>query len=202
MPERRVPPTGCNDSIDTENSIGEALVGRLTRGNNTGVSMAISNVYGHNSIAEEVEAGTIGSTYFGSGLNSTEEGVSLYALLMVCGTQNYSTFYGDYIVGPTGCMGGDVNGNPAIGVKMGGNATSQLFMASIYGNPPPGIGPGGTMVGNSNSYGPSYYVVNANTVAAPGATTILADNIRGIPCEVYRYMILLILALYLPIRLL
>ena len=196
------PPTGCTDTIDVENVFGENLVGKLTRGNNTGASIDINSTYAHDFITDVTDAGTLGSTYLDTGMNSSEDSNSIYELLMICGTQNYGTFQGFYLTAQQGgpCMGPDINGNPAIGVKAGGDATSQLFIGGIYGNPLPGIGPGGNLYGIWNFHGSADYEVNVNTTATPGATTIWRIMSQVFSYIMYLFMILLILMLFQQIQ--
>ena len=130
------PLTGCNNAYDNHNFLTASLVGRLTRGDNTGVSLSVNDVYAHNKISDVVEAGTLGSTYISTGTNSEEEGSSLYGVLVLCETQNYSNFIGTYLAGQDKgpCMGLDTNGNTAIAVPASEVASpSELFIGSIYG---------------------------------------------------------------------
>ncbi len=85
------PPGGCNGSYDEHNALGRALVGRLVRGNNSGVSTSIANVYGRNYVADEVEAGTIGSTYISEENNSQDAGSSMTARWFCAGRRIFQS---------------------------------------------------------------------------------------------------------------
>ena len=167
------PPTGCNGSFDEKNAFTRTLVGRLVRGNNSGVSTAIANVYADNYVADEVEAGTLGSTYIGEENNSAEDGTAPYDTLVFCGSVNYSSFTGSYLSGqpPESCLGNDANGNPAIGVPAIIGSAPPLFIAPIYGSPLPAI-LSGALEGSWKFLGPNEYTVAANAAAAAGSTTI------------------------------
>jgi hypothetical protein len=127
---------GCNDSFDEENVLNGALVGRLVRGNNSGVSTSVGNTYAGNSIADIVEAASIGSSYLSESNNSQDGGTSIYGTLVVCGGQNFSNFIGSYLSGQDHgpCLGYDAQGNINIGVKADDTAVpSELFVGSVYG---------------------------------------------------------------------
>ena len=130
------PLSGCNSSLDQENIISGALISRLVRGNNSGVSTSIGNQFASNSISDIVEAGSIGSSYFSDTTVSQDNGQSIYGILVWCGTQNFSIFVGSYLSGQVHgpCLGVDAQGNTNIGVPAEDAGTpSELFIGSTYG---------------------------------------------------------------------
>ena len=132
------PPTGCSGGVDARDFLIQTLIGRLARGNNTGVSSSTNNIYAQNSIADIVEAGTLGSSYFSEENNSAEDQTSLYDTLVFCDSQNYSVFYGSYLSNQPAedCLGRDAQGNPAIGVAATrGNPGSPLYGVNIQLSP-------------------------------------------------------------------
>ena len=177
------PTTGCNASIDQEDAFTFAIIGRLTRGDNTGVSMVIDNVFGHNFFSDEVEGGTLGSTYLNEEYNSQEESTARYALLMLCTSQNYSNFMGAYMSGQgkqdtsgrmNGCLGTDAQGNSNIGIPASDVQTGGLNIGSIYGAPEPQITDGG-LVGNWGFGGRSAYILTTAAATASGNIVALPD---------------------------
>jgi hypothetical protein len=173
-----IPATGGNSSFDELNVYSRNLVARMTRGNE-GVHTVIGNVYAHNYFADTVEAMTIGSFYAQEEYNSPEDGNAPYSLLVICGTQNYSFFYGGYYGGGGPCLGGDANGNASIGVPAAstqGQAASEVFIGSMYGSPGPAIGPESVFHGAWTFEGPTATTTPANQVASAGATTIYLNT--------------------------
>ena len=144
------PPNGCNRSSDQKNEISNTMIGRMMRGDNTGVSNSISNNFGYNSVADEAELGTIGSTYIGEEYNSAENGTARNDFLGLCGTQNFSMNYGMYYSGIDGgyCIGMDAQGRSNLGTGVTQDQGSMLFVGPIYfGAPLPSIGPTAYMNG-------------------------------------------------------
>jgi hypothetical protein len=130
------PPTGCNNNLDEHDQYWYSLVGRLVRGDNSANGTVIGSVGAHNTIADTVEAGTLGSSYLSEEYNSQDGGTSLYGVLVYCGTQNYSVFIGTYLSGQEHgpCMGLDAQGAPNIGVAADDTGVpSELFISSSYG---------------------------------------------------------------------
>jgi hypothetical protein len=179
------PLSGCNSSFDQENLYSGALVGRLVRGDNTGVSTAIANIYGSNYIADEIEAGTIGSTYISEEDNSQDAGTSNYGTLIFCGSQNYSVFIGSYLSGQGRfdigsmniCMGTDAQGNPSIDVPPAPGPAESLFIGGIYGAPVPSISPG-SMWGTWSFFGSSAFVIKPNTATPSGSVIALNGDLN------------------------
>ena len=176
-----VPTSGCNGSYDQENSYSWSLVGRLARGNNSGVSTAIGNVYAANWLADEIEAGTVGSSYFSEEDNSQDSGTAAYGTLMFCGI-NASVFYGSYVSGQPldgACLGPDAQGNPSIVAPPA--AGGPLFVGPIFGSPFPSIR-AGEMGGGWAFDGHDHYTVQATAAIAAGATAI-----PGVPIKTATY---------------
>ena len=176
------PGTGCNASFDEQNTISNGLVGRMMRGGNAGVSTALINVFAYNSIVDEVEGGTIGSTYISEEYNSFEDGSSWNSFVGLCGTQNYSTIYGAYITNIQGgyCMGLNAHGWPTLVAPPDRQSQgSMLFIGSIYGGPSPSIGPSSQMAGNWRFSGQSDYSIPANAATASG-NFISLNNVPAI----------------------
>ena len=173
------PPTGCNSSFDEHNDIGTNLIGRLTRGDTTGVATSIANIYGGNTISDIVEAGSIGSTYVSEEANSQDAGTSIYGVLVGCGSQNYSNFIGTYLSGQDHgpCMGLDAQGNVNIGVPADDTgAPSELFLGSVYGLG--NIANGSFNAPTWSFAGPGAYTVT--TVSATASGTVIAVPTTGI----------------------
>jgi hypothetical protein len=176
------PPMGCNNSLDERDLFADTLIARMVRGNAAGVATAMASIYSYASIADVVEGGSIGSMYFNEGYNSAEDGTSITGIMMWCGSQNQSTWYGGYFTGQSGstCMGYDENGNSAIGYPMlPYPVTGPLLLGTTYAGFSPNIstysGQGyisGTWRINGN-YGVH---ILANNAAAVGDTTILLNT--------------------------
>ena len=180
------PETGCNGSTDVNGQFTYGLVGRLVIGDNSGVSLAMGNVYSENSIADEVEAGSIGSTYISEEDNSQDNASTLFGTLIFCGTNNYSVFIGSYMSGQDrtstlgyarGCLGHDAQGNTNIGVDPAEGITSGSFIGPIYGAPLPISGAGG----NTGSFGFSgkaaiEYATTATSAAGQNVVTLTLPN--------------------------
>ena len=98
------PPGGGNNSVNQNNNFSANLIGVLSSGDNSGASTYIADVYGDNHVYDIVEAGTVGSAYFGQNTNSSESGSSPeYGFAMECGSLNESSIYGSYVAsGPYG----------------------------------------------------------------------------------------------------
>jgi hypothetical protein len=172
------PGTGCNASFDQQNTISNSLVGRMMRGGNAGVSTSMLNVFAYNSIVDEVEAGTIGSTYISEEYNSFEDGSAWNSFVGLCGTQNYSTIYGAYITNIEGgyCMGLNAHGwATLVTPPQRQNPGSMLFIGSIYGGPMPSIGPSSQMAGNWRFSGQSDYSIHANAATVSGNIITLGN---------------------------
>ena len=175
------PQTGCNASFDQFNTFTNNMIGRLMRGGNAGVSLAMSNIFAYNSLADEIEAGTVGSTYISEEYNSAEDGSSSNDFLGLCTTQNYSTIYGVYMSGQAGyCLGLDADGNPNIGVDVTANQGTMLFIGSIYGSPEPSIGPGPFINGHWTFEGGTGYAIPAQAATAAGSNVITLNNVPAI----------------------
>ena len=172
------PGTGCNASLDERNTFANNLVGRLMRGGNAGVSTALINVFAYNSIVDEAELGTIGSTYISEEYNSFEDGSSWNSFVGLCGTQNYSTIYGAYVTNIEGgyCLGIDTDGWPSLVIPpQRQNPGSMLFIGGIYGSPSPSIGPSSQMAGNWRFLGEADYSIPATAATTSGNFITLAN---------------------------
>ena len=127
-----------------------------------------------NFIADIVEAGTIGSSYFSETSNSPEEGASRYTMLLLCGTQNYSVFYGTYVSGGATCMGNDAQGNANIGVVGDADATpSELLIGSMYGA---GNMTAGAFYARQWAFAGAGEVSRTTTVTSPSGQNVVAVN--------------------------
>jgi hypothetical protein len=174
-----VPAGGCNGSFDQENSLQFGLIGRLTRGDNTGGSTIISNVYAQNALMDEVEAGTIGSTYVGEEDNSQDSGTSAYGTITFCTGTSATTYIGSYLSGQSPnavCLGLDAQSNPSI-VATPVNGQAALFLGPLFGSPPPSI-VGGEMTGAWSFQGPSTATVVATTPTASGTVIAVPTTIQ------------------------
>ena len=177
------PPMGCNASLDTRDTILRALVGKMMRGNAAGVSTSLANVFADNTIVDEAELGSIGSTYFSEEYNSPEDGSSIYAMLAWCDAQNYSVWYGPYLTDqpPETCIGVDANGNAALGVaaKIAEPPAAPLVIGSVYGGVFPYI-TSGNFGGSWRFNGSNTFKIGANAASAAGSTTIYLNTIPSL----------------------
>jgi len=89
-------PLNCTTSSDSNNYYNFNFIGRYVTGDNTGASTSYTDEFARSTIADIIEAGSVGSSYFG--VNSNGGGsTSLYSILGNCGNQNYTVFFGGYI---------------------------------------------------------------------------------------------------------
>jgi hypothetical protein len=89
-------PSGCNNSYAQENQFWFNVIGRLVVGDNAGASTSIGNGYAYESMADVVEGGAVGSTYYNENTNSQEASSSLYGIIGLCVNSNSSAFFGGY----------------------------------------------------------------------------------------------------------
>ena len=151
------PPVGCNSSFDERNTIEGALVGRLTRGNVTGVSASISNIYARNYVIDIAEMGTIGSPYFNDETVSVDNGTAGWAITGNCGIAS-PIFYSPYLSSGAAsgyCLNPDADG--FIGIFSGTNVQEQssgLFIGPFYGAMTPSVNAGNLYgIWTINGYG-------------------------------------------------
>ena len=160
---------GCNSSVDERNIYEGNLVGRLTRGNVTGVSSSINNIYGSNHFADIAEFGTVGSTYMNEETVSVDNGTSADGVIGSCGIAA-SLFITPYVSGQSNgyCAANDIDGNIGIGVGMNSNQqASALFIMPYFGAISPTIYSGG-LIGTWNISGPGSYTDTVTTATASG----------------------------------
>jgi hypothetical protein len=164
-----IPETGCNSSSDERNTYFGNLVGRLTRGNVTGVSSSMNNIYANNYLADIAETGTIGSSYFNEETVSVDNGTSAMGIVGMCGIAA-DVFIGTYVSGQTNgyCLANDTDGN--VSINSGTNPLEQassLFIMPFFGSISPTIYSGG-FIGTWNFTGQSRYIDTAASATASG----------------------------------
>ena len=98
-------PSGCNGSMAQENTFTFNVIGRLVVGDNAGASTSIMNIYAYEALADVIEAGAVGSTYYNENTNSQEASTSIYGIVGLCVNSNSSSFFGGYNTSTGGyCM--------------------------------------------------------------------------------------------------
>ena len=133
---------GCTSVVDERNYYNANWVGHLAAGDNTGASTYTGNFFGGGYFADIIEAGNVGSAYFGDNLNSAENYTADVGMIGNCLSLNRSVFVGMYASGANYfCMNPSGAFEVPDGSGDGGTPPLSIMPMQDYTKDMPSVGP-------------------------------------------------------------